>query len=99
MNATVGEGKEVGRYGLWTQNERGDRLIKFCRHHDLVIYNTLFKNHKRRRYMYKMSGDINRYQLNYILVKNRYTNYVKSSKSYLGANIDSDHNPVMIKSD
>jgi len=64
-NAIVGEntdGREVGNYELGTRNERGDRLVEFCRH-DLIITNTLFMNHKRRRYTYKMPGDINRYQL------------------------------------
>jgi len=79
-NAIVGEnadGKEVSKYGLGTRNERGDRLIEFCKQHDLVITNTLFKNHKRRRYTYKMPGDIDRYQLDYILVKNRYKNQIE----------------------
>ncbi|KAL4088715.1 hypothetical protein QTP88_023799 [Uroleucon formosanum] len=100
-NAIVGDstdGREVGKYGLGTRNERGDRLIEFCRQHDLIITNTLFMNHKRRRYTFKMPGDINRYQLDYIMVKNRYKNQIKSSKSYPGADIDSDHNLVMIKS-
>jgi len=100
-NAIVGEstdGREVGKYGLGTRNERGDRLVEFCRQHDLIITNTLFMNHKRRRYTFKMPGDINRYQLDYIMVKNRYKNQIKSSKSYPGADIDSDHNLVMIKS-
>lgn len=101
QNAIVGEstdGREVSKYGLGTRNERGDRLVEFCRQHDLIITNTLFMNHKRRRYTFKMSDDINRYQLDYIMVKNRYKNQIKSSKSYPGANIDSDHNLVMIKS-
>lgn len=55
-------------------------------------------NHKRRRYKYKLPGDINRYQLDYIMIKNRYENQIKSSKSFPGADIDSDHNLVMIKS-
>lgn len=45
-----------------------------------------------------MPGDINRHQLNYILEKNRYKNQCKSSKSYPGADTDSEHNLVMIKS-
>lgn len=33
-NAIVGEntdGREVGKYGFGTRNERGDRLVEFCR--------------------------------------------------------------------
>lgn len=43
-----------------------------------------------------MPNDSNRYQLDYILVKNRYKYKIKLSKSYRGADIDSDHNLVMI---
>lgn len=39
-----------------------------------------------------MSGDIARYQIDYILVKNRFKNQVKFSKSYPSADCDSDHN-------
>lgn len=98
-NAMVGEntdGREVGKYGFGTRNERGD--VEFCRQHDLILTNTLFMNHKRRCYTFKMPGDINRYQLDYIMVKNRYKNQIKSSKSYPGVDIDSDHNRVMMKS-
>jgi predicted dithiol-disulfide oxidoreductase (DUF899 family) len=44
-----------------------------------------------------MPGDIGRYQLDYILVKQRYRNSVKNSRSFPGADIDSDHNLVMMK--
>ncbi|KAL4148630.1 hypothetical protein QTP88_002810 [Uroleucon formosanum] len=60
---------EVGKCRLGTRNEKGERFVEFCRQHDLVITNTLFMNHKRRRYKYKMPGDINRYQLDYIMDK------------------------------
>ena len=49
--------------------------------------------------MWKMPGDIGRYQLDYILVKQRYRNSVKSSRSFPGCDIDSDHNLVMMKAE
>lgn len=78
-------------------NDRGDRLLEFCAKHKLIITNTCFNHHKRRRYTWKMPGDINRYQIDYIMVKNRFWNQVKESRSYPGADINSDHNPVMMK--
>ena len=65
----------------------------------MVVTNTWFKQHKRRRYTWKMPGDIGRYQLDYILVKQRYRNSVKSSRSFPGCDIDSDHNLVMMKAE
>ena len=76
-NAVVEEGKEGsigGKYGLGKRNESGDRLVEFCAKDKLVIARTLFKNHKRRIYTWKMPGDIGRYQIDYILVKQRFRN-------------------------
>lgn len=102
FNAVIGEGSdgiEVGKYGLGKRNDRGDRLLEFCRQHELVISNTLFNNHKRRRYTWKMPGDLGRYQIDFILVRNRFKNQVKSCNTYPGADINSDHNLVMMKCD
>ena len=101
-NAVVGEGndgndgKEMGRYGLGKRNERGERLIEFCRKNQLVVTNTCFQQHRRRRYTWRSPGDISRYQLDYIIVRQRYKKSVKSSHSYPGADIGSDHNMVMM---
>lgn len=96
-NAVVGEGrdeKEVGSFGLGQRNERGERLVEFCKKNKFVATNTWFKQEKRRRYTWKKPGDTERYQLDYILVRQRYRNSVKGSWSYPGADIDSDHNLV-----
>ena len=98
-NAVVGEGKEekcVGEFGLGQKNERGQRLIEFCNQQQLMVTNTWFKQDKRRRYTWKAPGDTNRYQLDYILVKQRYANSVKNSNTYPEADADTDHNLVMM---
>ncbi|KAL4125923.1 hypothetical protein QTP88_010160 [Uroleucon formosanum] len=87
-NAIVEEGKGerniMGKYGLGKRNERGDRLVEFCAKHDLIITNTCFDHHPRRRYTWKMPGDVGRYQIDFIMVKNRFKNQVKDSRSYPG---------------
>lgn len=45
-----------------------------------------------------MPGDISRYQIDYILDKKRFRKQVKDCRSYPGADIDSDHNLLMMKS-
>lgn len=50
-NAVVGEGKldkTVGENGLEKRNERGQRLVDFCKENDLIVGNTLSKTHRRR---------------------------------------------------
>ena len=52
-NAKVGSQETpgvTGKFGLGIQSEAGERLIEFCQENALVIANTLFQQHKRRRY-------------------------------------------------
>ena len=52
-NAKVGSQETpgvTGKFGLGVQNEAGQRLIEFCQENTLIIANTLFQQHKRRRY-------------------------------------------------
>jgi hypothetical protein len=84
-NAIVGEGKRerniIGNYGRGKRNDRGDRLAEICAKHDLIIKNTCFYHYPRRRYTmcifslyytWKISGDVGRYQIDYIMVKYRF---------------------------
>jgi len=102
-NAVVGEGNEgneVGANGLHKRKARGQRLFEFHNENKYVITNTWFKQDMRRRYTCKQPGvgNIylgNRYQLDYILVKQRFRNSVLNSKKYPGALADTDHNLVV----
>jgi hypothetical protein len=67
-------------------------LIDFCERNELVITNTWFKKPKRRLYTWKSPGDRSRYQLDYVLVQQRFRNSVKDVQTLPGADIDSDHN-------
>ena len=81
-NAVVGEGREnrvVEKFGLGKRNDRGKRLIEFCKSQHLVITNTWYEQKQRRRYTWKSLVDLRRYQIDYILVRHRYQNSVKSS--------------------
>ena len=85
-NAIVGEGKEdknIGHYGLGWRNDRGEKLVEFCKRRKLYVANTW-----RRRYTWKSPGDRGRFQIDYILIKNRFGP---------GADIFSDHILVVAK--
>ena len=51
----------------------------------------------RKFYTWKSSGDIVRHQIDYIMIKKRFRNNVKQTKAYPGADINSEHDPVVIK--
>lgn len=44
-----------------------------------------------------MSGDIKRYQIDYIIVRKKFRNQVQRCKTNPGANVNSDHNLLMMK--
>ena len=99
LNAKVGKGKEgtvVGKHGLGDRNERGDMWIDWCRENKLFIANTWFENHPRRLWTWMSPGDRSRNQIDYIAVSDRYRNGVLNCKAYPGADIDSDHAPVIM---
>ena len=51
---------------------------------------------KRRRYTWERPGDSGRFQLDYMLVRQRYRNSVKNARSYPGAEADTDRNLVVM---
>ncbi len=100
FNASVGEGRDdnvIGKYGLGKRNERGQVLSDFCKKRQLVVTNTWYQQEKRRRYTVKSPGDSKRYQIDYILVRQRYRNGVKCCRSYPGADVFTDHNLVAMQ--
>ena len=100
FNAKIGEGSYkdiIGAHGLGERNPRGDRLAHFCIEKDLVVTNTIFQHPKRLLYTWKSPGDISRNQIDYILIRKRFRNSVKQCKTYPGADINSDHNPLIAK--
>ena len=96
------EGKErtteiTGLDGLGTWNRRGKRLIEFCEQNELIIANTFFKQNPRKLYAWKSPDGDTRNQIDYMLVNKRFRNCVKQAKAYPGLDINSDHNPVIVK--
>ncbi|XP_071444985.1 craniofacial development protein 2-like [Hetaerina americana] len=100
-NAVVGEGREGrsgAQFGLGKRSPAREKLIEFCTEKNMVVANTLFEQHRRKRYTRKMPGDRARYKIDYILVRTRYRTQGELCKSYPGADINSDHNLVVMES-
>uniref|UniRef100_A0A8D8S118 Craniofacial development protein 2 n=1 Tax=Cacopsylla melanoneura TaxID=428564 RepID=A0A8D8S118_9HEMI len=101
-NAKLGEGRTselVGPFGLGERNTRGDDLETFAMTNNLVVTNTWFKQPPRKLYTWKSPldrpGRIVRNQIDYILVNKRFRNSCTTVKTYPGADINSDHVPLM----
>ena len=100
LNAKVEEERHesiIGKYGLGQRNERGERLIQFCQRNHLFVANTWFRQPSRKRYTWKSPGDVCRNQIDFVMLNERFRNSVKQAKTYPGADINSDHNPVVVE--
>lgn len=90
------EGKSVGKYGLGKRNAAGDRFVEFAETNEMCITNTMFQQPKRRLYTWT-SPKNHRNQIDYILIKNRWTSTILSTKTYPGAESYSDHELLVSK--
>ena len=86
----------TGKFGLGVQNEAGQRLIEFCQENALVIANTLFQQHKRRLYTWTPHSQ-HQNQIDYILCSQRWRRSIKSAKTRMGADCDSDYELLIVK--
>ena len=84
-------------FGLGERNERGDRFIQWCEDNHLVISNTWFQNRKSRLYTSTSPGDRTKNQIDHICVNQRFKNAVPDCKAFPGADVGSDHAPVVAK--
>ena len=96
FNAKVGqsdtpESSAIGPHGLGERNERGDRLLDFATANEMVITNTLFKQHRRRFYTWTSPDGNTRNQIDYFCIHERWKTSVVNTKTLPGADCGSDH--------
>ena len=82
----------TGKFGLGVQNEAGQRLIELCQENALIA-NTLFQQHKRRRYTWTSPDAQYRNQI----CSQRWTSSIQSAKTRPGADCGSDHELLIAK--
>ena len=99
-NAKVGSQETpgvTGKFGLWVQNEAGQRLIEFCQENTLVIANILFQQHKRWPYTRTSPDGQYRNQIDYIICSQKWRGSIQSAKTRPGADCDSYHELLIAK--
>lgn len=84
-------GRVLGRHFIGNANERGERLVQFCFEHDLKITNTFFTQPPRRLYTWISPGNRYRNQIDYILIRQRWSSSITDARTRPGADCGSDH--------
>ena len=68
-NAKVGKQNtagETGNFVLGIRNKKGDNMVELCSRNSIVVMNTMFKQHARRR---KSPDKITRNQIDYLMYR------------------------------
>ena len=88
----------TGKFGLGVQNEAGQRLIEFSQEDALVLTNSLFQQHKRKK-LYTWTSPYGQYrnQIDYILCSQRWRSSIQSTKTRPGADCGSYHELLLDK--
>src|ERR1043165_6219074 len=87
----------VGRGGLGSGNEAGERLVEFCLDNELRLCNTWFEHHPRRLYTWTSPDGNTRNQIDYIAIAQKWAGSIRNCRVYPGADCDSDHNLLIAK--
>jgi len=97
FNAKIGEGAPIGKYGLGTRNENGERLIDFATANRLIAANAITRQHARRKFTWRSFDGLHRNQIDYVLIQKRWQSAVAKCRTYPDADADSDHVLVGMK--
>ena len=103
-NAKIGEDAyenwkgTCGRHCNIKSNERGLRLLEFASYNDLMVANTFGSHRTPRKVTWHSPDGKTHNQINYIMVKKRFSSSVNIGKtrSFPGADIGNDHKLVML---
>lgn len=71
----------IGKFGVGEVNERGARLLEFCKLNNLVVANTFSKHKTSRRITWIAPDGTTRNQIDFILLDRRCKSCIKVNKT------------------
>ncbi|CAG4943626.1 unnamed protein product [Colias eurytheme] len=100
LNAKVGPNntnceRHMGRHGMGTLNENGQRFLEFCQNNDLTIGGTLFIHRDHHKYTWNSPDGITKNQIDHLAISSKWRSSLLDVRNRRGADIDSDHHLVV----
>ena len=101
-NAKVGKdhetwGPTIGKFGYGEMNDRGERLLHFCKENSLIVSNTLFKHKPSRKWTWTSPDHKSKEMIDLILIRDRWRSAVDNTRPFQSVDIGSDHSLVLAK--
>ena len=101
FNAKVGDEASkhqgLGPHGFGKRNDSGENLLSFSQANDLLILNTWFEYHPRRKFTWISPDKKTKNQIDYILVSKNWFLSFTDCRTRPGADCDTDHTLVTAK--
>ena len=96
FNAKVGKYEEsrreiMGRHGVGTMNNNGEKVINFCEQNNLVITGTCFPHKRIHLATWKSPDGKITNQIDHVLISQQHRTYVMDTRVMRGADVASDH--------
>ena len=100
LNAKVGSdntGREhvMGKHGIGTINDNGERLADFCEENNLLIGGTLFQHKHIHKTTWTSPDGTTKKQIDHVTINRRWRSSLQDIRAYRGADVASDHTLVL----
>ena len=100
LNAKVGNNNTdyeriMGKHGMGTRNENGERLVEFCAMNNLVIGGTLFTHRDIHKLTWNSPNGRDRNQIDHLMINGMWRRSLLDVKTKRSADVGSDHHLVV----
>ena len=88
-------GSTIGKFGYGKMNDRGGRLLYFCKENSFIVSNTPFKHKPFRKWTWTSPDHKSKNMIYLILIRYRWRSAVENTRSFQSVDIGSDHSLVL----
>ena len=90
-NDNEGEERTLGKHGVGTRNENGQRFVDFCTLNNHTIGGTIFQHKEIHKVTWTSPNKEVLNQIDHFTINNKWRSSLQDVRSYRGADINSDH--------
>ena len=91
-NNNIGRDGVMGKHGIGTINDNGERLCHFCDENNMVIGGTLFQHRVIHKTTWTSPIGATKSQIDHILINGKWRSSLQDVRAHRGVDVDSDYN-------